>query len=187
MENLARVALAALCIGSGALVHLGNATEPADRLFAEGFDVASRVTTDSSGRVYVVDRANSRIVVFSRDGALLRQVGQPVRGPMTFEPLDAAVSGDGRTLAVLDSGNRRVQIFSAAGSRVGGFRIVPPTHEGQRDCPWPRWYRSLNQPALGNVVSVYSRSGKAMKAFGSLCPPGWATLIGERIGFPNTS
>ena len=98
-----------------------------------------------------------------------------------LEPLDAAVSGDGRTLAGLDSGNRRVQTFSAAGSRVGGFRIVPPNMRANAIAHGRGGTVLLNQPALGNVVSVYSRSGKAMKAFG-LCAPG-GLLIGERIGF----
>ncbi len=80
-------------------------------------------------RIYIIDRADNdsdrhRVMAYSGDGKLLREIGQ--RGSRDGEfnvPVQGAVSPDGR-LHVLDAGNFRVQTFDAEGSFLSSFGKV---------------------------------------------------------------
>ena len=62
------------------------------------------VGADREGRVYVLDGAGGRVVVFGRSGSVVGSVGRPGRGPGELsEPTALAVSADGE-VAVYDHG-----------------------------------------------------------------------------------
>lgn len=77
-------------------------------------------------RIYVIDRADNdselhRVMAYSGDGKLLREIGQRGRRDGEFNvPVQGAVSADGR-LHVLDAGNFRVQTFDPDGTFVSSF------------------------------------------------------------------
>jgi len=132
------------------------------------FNFVSSIATDSSGVLYVVDRGNSRIVVLSPEGKFLRQIGGAGQGQEDLMyPLGVALD-ENKTVAILDSGNQRVQFFSSEGRWIGQFRCVPPEARAYSLAIGGRDAILLNQPTSGKLVSVYSRKGGILKAFGSL-------------------
>jgi hypothetical protein len=83
--------------------------------FAEhqGVDLPYCMVWDPDHRLLVVDRTNSRIVVLSENGERLQQIGAAGQGEdELLYPAGLALAAADRTLSVLDSGNKRVQIFS---------------------------------------------------------------------------
>jgi hypothetical protein len=83
------------------------------------------ITTDSRGRIFVVDRQAKHIKVFSPEGVYEQTIGGPGGGPgelavPSFEP----VIGAGDTLLVHDRRNRRVNRYAPDGSSAGSFRVV---------------------------------------------------------------
>ena len=62
------------------------------------------IGADREGRIYVLDGAGGRVVVFGRSGSVVGSVGRPGRGPGELsEPTALAVSADGE-VAVYDYG-----------------------------------------------------------------------------------
>jgi 4-amino-4-deoxy-L-arabinose transferase-like glycosyltransferase len=91
------------------------------------------VAVDTQGNVYVGDRGNSRIVVYSPDGKVLRSWGTkappvpegqtpdqvPAEPGQFYEITDVAIGGDG-LVYVLDISNR-VQAFTPEGEHRGSY------------------------------------------------------------------
>ena len=75
----------------------------------------------ASGRLYVVDTAQHRILVFARDGALTASIGQRGSGDGEFNFPTYLWRTPQGTLYVTDSLNFRIQIFDAQGKFVGKF------------------------------------------------------------------
>jgi sugar lactone lactonase YvrE len=92
------------------------------------------IEVDSEGRLYILERAASRVVVTDADGTVLATVGGPGTGDGFFtEPTGIGVDHSGR-LFVADAATDKVQVFSPsfqhaatwgrAGSRRGGLNDV---------------------------------------------------------------
>ena len=76
----------------------------------------SLIRSDGQGRLYVLDFAGTRVIVFGPDGRFLHALGRKGSGPGEFTfPLSYTVSEDGTT-AVFDLGKRRLVRFAADGS-----------------------------------------------------------------------
>lgn len=74
------------------------------------------IDADGQGRVWVLDRENQEIRVFSADGAHLMNVGRKGSGPGEFRDAEGiAFSQDGR-LWVKDAANSRLSVFASDGS-----------------------------------------------------------------------
>ena len=92
------------------------------------FQEVHAIAMDSTGRVFVGDRANGRIQIFDRDGKFLeqwRQFGQPrgifIDGNDTMYVTNQGISDSGQ-----ESGfPRGIRIASAKDGVVTGF--IPPT------------------------------------------------------------
>ena len=92
-------------------------------ILEKGRPVAVAVN-DKLGRLYVVDRAMHRIVVFGLDGTMLFTFGGLGVADGKFNiPLDITVDRTGRVY-VLDNGNFRVQAFSPDGEFLRRFGSV---------------------------------------------------------------
>ncbi len=88
------------------------------------FGAIAGITTDSRGRIFVVDRQARHVKVFSPEGAYELTMGGPGDGPGElglpgFEP----VIGPGDTLLVHDRRNLRVNRYAPDGSSAGSFRL----------------------------------------------------------------
>lgn len=82
------------------------------------FSGPAGLAVDSSGNVWVVDRANSRLEKFSASGGYLSQFGSKGSANGQFnEPRDVAISPSGN-LWVADTGNGRLQEFSSSGAFI---------------------------------------------------------------------
>ena len=98
------------------------------------FEAPSGLALARDGALFVADTANHRIRRVARDGAVTTVAGDhdddsptfldgPVAEAQFYHPEDVAVSSDGRTLFVADTGNHRVrQICDGVVSTIaGGF------------------------------------------------------------------
>ena len=134
-----RVLVACVAVILGALVLGGTPamaleTHAFSTSFAgEGKDALSDpqgVAVDqSTGEVYVVDGANDRVEIFSATGAFIKAFGAPGSGDGQFkEPTQIAVdnsTGLPGDVYVLDGGNGRVEVFSAAGAYQRQITEIP--------------------------------------------------------------
>jgi hypothetical protein len=116
------------------------------------------------GEYFVVDYKTSRILVYDRQINYKRSIGVVGAGPgEMFHPNDLVISPSG-FIYVNDSGNDRIQVLTLEGKFVSQFT--------------PYYFRGfgvtskeevlLGQPERGKLVSVYSRDGKLLRAFGDL-------------------
>ncbi len=131
------------------------------------------IAIDSNGKVYVSDTGNKRIMIYDADGKFLNKFGLSGMAAGEFdEPVGIALWQD-EILAVADTWNQRVQLFSVAGENPS-FAVVG-------SFPVSAWYsQSLdNKPYLtfdqdGNVlitdpesylVLQYSRDGRLLRSW----------------------
>ena len=117
------------------------------------------IAVDQEGSVYVSDTWNHRIQKFDKDGkfvnmwGVFESTGGELGKPFAFYgPRQLAVGKDGK-LYVMDTGNKRVQVFNPDGSfasQFGGGGVV----EGRFDEP-----TGLAQDAAGNwyVADTWNR------------------------------
>jgi DNA-binding beta-propeller fold protein YncE len=90
------------------------------------------------GLLYVADACNHRIQVFTRDGQLVRVLGEPGEGPGQLSyPYDLAFGklGEASMLYVAEYGNHRVQKFDLDGNSVGTWG-GPGKQPGKLHSPW---------------------------------------------------
>jgi 6-bladed beta-propeller len=92
----------------------------------ETFGSVSQVAFDASGRLYVFDQQNERIIVVAADGSFVREVGKAGNGPGEFQsPTRMAVAHDG-AIAVADFGVSGFTLFDPQGAFT---RTVPITSD----------------------------------------------------------
>jgi hypothetical protein len=93
----------------------------------EMFGEVTAVAFDARDNLYVLDRMNTRVMVYDRNGRFVRQIGSRGGGPGEFQaPLGLAVAPDG-TVYVSDPMRRAVSIFAPDGTFV---RNAPVTAGG---------------------------------------------------------
>lgn len=82
----------------------------------EMFSNVSQVMFDAADNLYVLDRSNSRVLKFDRNGRFVRQFGARGDGPGEFQaPRGIALTGDG-SLAVGDAMKSNVTLFAPDGT-----------------------------------------------------------------------
>jgi len=88
------------------------------------FNLVHSVAVDAQGRVYVADRGNNRVQVFTDRGAFIEE-WRDVRGPsfltITREPALWVTSGTGNRLAKFDLNGKLLTYWGAAGQFTGGL------------------------------------------------------------------
>ena len=82
------------------------------------FNGPSAVAISPDGEMYVTDRYNHRIQVFSPDGVFQRELGE---GQLK-RPRDILIDTDSHVL-VADTGNNRVVIFNTTGQVIHSFQV----------------------------------------------------------------
>jgi DNA-binding beta-propeller fold protein YncE len=92
------------------------------------------IAVDNSGRVYICDTGNNRILIINAKGEIVQNLGATGKSPAKFlRPTGIAVDNAG-AIYVADQGNCRIQIFSSQGiflreigKRLGTTELKSPT------------------------------------------------------------
>lgn len=97
------------------------ANGPAEAQFARVFDL----TTDSQGRIYVLDLAAPAVRVFEPDGSFAHAIGRPGEGPGELSaPIELSMAA-GDSLWVADQGTGRYSVFAPDGAFVRVLQSPP--------------------------------------------------------------
>ncbi|MCB1890233.1 MAG: hypothetical protein KDH20_21695 [Rhodocyclaceae bacterium] len=141
-------------------------------------------------QVYVVDRGSLRgddhkILVYGADGTRLSILGSRGREPGQFDiPLAACVHTDG-TLAVLDAGNFRVQLFDQNGEFIREFGSAgtgPGNFSRPRGLAIDETGLLYVSDAKFNNFQVFNQEGELLMAIGGMKlrgGPGEYALLGR--------
>ena len=71
------------------------------------------ITTDERGRIYLVDRNGSKIIILGQDGSFIgRLSGQGWKEGRLYHPSDMCINSNGDVF-IADTSNNRVQVFTA--------------------------------------------------------------------------
>lgn len=131
---------------------------------------AWRVRVDSTGHIYVLDRADRRVKKFDQDGDFVMSMGGGRgRGPGEFLwPFDFTVAPDGEVW-VIDSHRRNVTLFSPDGGLVESFNV--------NTVSFPNSVAFMGAgssvvlaygPPFRSVFRTWSRDGTQREQFGTL-------------------
>lgn len=129
------------------------------------------IATDTKGNVYVTDatKGEHRVLVFNKQGKLLRELGSEgsQKGQFSY-PNGIAVASDG-TIYVADSNNARVQVFSPTGKHL---RTITGTGDSALTHPIgidvSRSGEIHVAESLGHLVNVFNTDGTYLYGFGEL-------------------
>jgi tetratricopeptide (TPR) repeat protein/DNA-binding beta-propeller fold protein YncE len=128
------------------------------------------VAFSSRKRLYVADRSNNRVAVFSEDGVYLHAIGaDPATAPQ--KPLQVAVDGAERVYVLEDTGPGRLSVYSYSGKLLK--RLSAESFPGSRGARWralaadPTGRVFISDRANGNIVELDWEQGKAARRFGS--------------------
>lgn len=133
-------------------------------------DMALALPSDvavQADKIYVVDGAHHRVVVYDMQGKVLFSFGGEGNesGQMNY-PVGIFASRN-RRIYVADSGNRRIQIFSQKGKYLSGFEVKVNARP-VRPIDVLRHSRTGNIiVSAGNRLLTYSPKGKLLNIWGS--------------------
>jgi hypothetical protein len=110
----------------------------ADGSPVETFADVPAVAFDERARLYVLDRGNTRVVVFDSTGRHVRTIGRRGAGPGEFTAPSGIAIVAGNMLAVADAALRSISLFDAAGVYlrtvpVGNVRALYPSMQSALD------------------------------------------------------
>ncbi|MGB9749970.1 MAG: stalk domain-containing protein [Caldisericia bacterium] len=123
------------------------------------------IAMDSNFNLWIVDRGDDTIKVFSIDNELKMIIGKSGSGKKEFKvPLDIVVFED--KVYVLDSGNARVQVFNLKGAYLFDFG-TPGTQDGNLYCPNSFAFDKngnlwIVEKCLGRI-QIFDKNGKFIK------------------------
>jgi hypothetical protein len=129
------------------------------------FSRIADIAVDGTGRVYVVENSQNKVLVFDRGGAFIDNFGRQGEGPGDFTlPMAIAFDGEGLTyvadqyrISVFDSARTFVRSFDygIAGGIVNGMVL-----DGQR-CVFISCFEVFGQ----QIIHKYSNDGKSLVSF----------------------
>ncbi|MGB8133732.1 MAG: 6-bladed beta-propeller, partial [Nitrososphaeraceae archaeon] len=76
------------------------------------FQGPSGLSIDANDNIYVTDKNNNRIPVFTSDGQFITKFGEPGSGNgQLIDPEGVGVDKESGAVYVADTGNNRIQLF----------------------------------------------------------------------------
>jgi hypothetical protein len=134
----------------------------------------AKVIRPISDGFIVADDSSHRIVVLEKNGRVRASIGSIGQHPgELFEIEDFVVSKD-EDLIVSDAGGTRIQVFDRYGALQSHFTLATGT-TGM--CVNSKGELLISYPFSGNLVSVYSMTGKRLRSFGTLKT--YSALLGD--------
>jgi DNA-binding beta-propeller fold protein YncE len=168
--------------GRGGRGGRGPAGPPGSGVPGSSFNRPADVAWDRAGNIYVADGmgTNNRIAKFDKEGRFITHWGSTGEGPGQFRGVKAlAIDAQGNVYAA-DFGNRRIQVFDAAGTfksefgnigrpiamciTPGATQYLYVSHAGDDD--------GMEDAAIykvrldGTVIGKFGTAGKLPKEFG---------------------
>lgn len=126
------------------------------------FDRPTDVAVRKDGSFYVTDGyGNSRVMLFSKDGRLIRQWGTKGKGNSEFNLPHAVVLDDQGRVYVGDRENNRVQVFDGEGKFLAVWNASGAPYGLFRHGD-----RTLVADGVANWVRILDADGKAIGRFG---------------------
>ncbi|HAD05308.1 MAG: hypothetical protein A2091_06400 [Desulfuromonadales bacterium GWD2_61_12] len=136
----------------GKIVHKFGSSGSGEGYFSDPADLA----VSSKGIVYVADRGNSRVQIFSASGTYLSQIANKGERVVFASPAALALDGNDNLL-VLDQGRRSVSVFNHDGERLVEMG-------GSGDGPG-RLQRPLALAVSANEIFVFDGKSQTVKTF----------------------
>ena len=136
-------------------------------------DGPSGLTVDRHGRLLVADTHFYRVLVYSRDGALLFQIGDGVQGttPGRFGyPTDVVIDRAGNFYVSEYGENDRIQVFSPEGKWLrqwGGHGLAPGEFMKPRALAIDDHDRIYVADSCNHRIQVFDTAGKVLNVWGT--------------------
>lgn len=136
-------------------------------------DGPSGLTVDRLGRVLVADTHFYRVMIYSRDGELLMQIGDGVQGtePGRFGyPTDVVIDSRGNFYVSEYGENDRIQVFSPEGKWLrqwGGHGIEPGHFMKPRSMVMDEQERIYVADSCNHRVQIFDTQGKLLGVWGT--------------------
>jgi tetratricopeptide (TPR) repeat protein/DNA-binding beta-propeller fold protein YncE len=160
------------------LLAIVDAQGRAERVFASSgkgdgeLDDPEGVAFSAQRRLYVADRGNSRVAVYSEFGVFLHSIGLSKDPAVALEkPAQVAVDGAERVYVLEQSGSGRLSVYSHAGRLLK--RLTTESVPGSQNARW----RALAvdhsgrlfvaDSANGNIAEIDWERGQVRRRFGS--------------------
>ncbi|KAG5892471.1 hypothetical protein JTB14_017435 [Gonioctena quinquepunctata] len=127
------------------------------------------VCCDQLGNIFVADRSNNRIQVFTSRGQFLYRFGSQGTGPGQFDrPAGIAISHQGN-IVVADKDNHRIQIFKIDGTYLLAFG-EKGTRNGQFNYPWDVACNAYGQLIVSDTrnhrIQMFTSDGNFLCKYG---------------------
>jgi hypothetical protein len=143
------------------------------------------VAVDAAGRMYVAERGNKRVQVFSAEGEHVRTLGREGQGPGEFE-FPAGLTVVGNFLLVHDWNSRRLSIWEVDGDHLGDLPLSDRLEQrifGTGDGSFVgATGRRLEDRSRVIDVALYSIEGTETVRYTSLLEPDQFMIMGEGGG-----
>jgi hypothetical protein len=164
--------LVPLALSEGLVIGSADGSEPYT------FTRISDITVDPSGRIYVLDQIDARILVFDHSGRFVRTVGRRGEGPGEFvQPTGMGWVGD--TLWVSDQRLARIALFDTAGSAIGTRSVYELTGNQQ---PIGLVHLAADRSLIVRPLIVLEAVAEGLNAVPLLrVPPGGTTATAETL------
>jgi DNA-binding beta-propeller fold protein YncE len=139
-------------------------------------DGPSGLTVDRLGRVLVADTHFYRVMVYDRQGNLLRQIGDGIQGtePGRFGyPTDAVIDRAGNFYVAEYGDNDRIQVFSPEGKWLrqwGGHGFEPGEFLRPRALAIDEEDHLYVADSCNHRIQVFDTSGKLLRTWGERGP-----------------